>query len=369
LAGGIAHDFNNLLTVINGYSVLVLDRLDPADSLHMDLVQIQKAGERAAGLTAQLLAFSRQQVLQSRVLNLNEVVLNLEKMLKRLIGENINLETVIQPNLGQIQADRGQLEQVVLNLVVNARDAMLEGGELIIKTANVELGEHYTRQHAGVKPGPYVMLAVSDTGAGMDIETQSHIFEPFFTTKEPGKGTGLGLATVYGIVKQSDGHIWVYSEPGYGTTFKIYLPRIIETQEAAQPAPKPAVWSGTETILLVEDEETVRVLTRKVLLECGYQVLQATDGNQALRLCEQHDGAIHLLITDVIMPGGLNGRQLADQLTRQYSNLQVLYVSGYTDNIIAKQGVLEDDSAFLEKPFRPDTLVRKVREILDRVTT
>jgi PAS domain S-box-containing protein len=367
LAGGIAHDFNNLLTVINGYSALILDRLEPEDSLYLDLMQVQKAGERAAKLTAQLLAFSRNQVLQPELLNLNEVVANIEKMLRRLIGENINLETALQADLGQVKADPSQLEQVILNLAVNARDAMPEGGELAIKTANVELDEFYTRRHAGVKPGPYVLLAVSDTGAGMDAETQGHIFEPFFTTKEPGKGTGLGLATVYGIIKQSDGHIWFYSEPGHGTTFKIYLPRSGETTEPVQSDMGPLLCAGTETILLVEDETEVRVLTGKVLLEYGYKILEAIDANQALHLCEQHDGAIDLLITDVIMPGGMNGRQLAGRLIGQYPELRVLYVSGYTDDIIAKQGILDAGAGFLEKPFNPDILARKVRELLDTV--
>jgi len=294
LAGGVAHDFNNLLTAITGYSELLLMRIHEHDPLRKDLEQIRKAADRAASLTRQLLAFSRRQILQPRVLNLNAVVADMEEMLQRLIGEDIDLVTVLHPELGRVKADPGQIEQVIMNLVVNARDAMPQGGKLTIETANVVLDEDYVRRHVGVEAGSYVMLAVSDTGVGMDEDVQSHLFEPFFTTKETGKGTGLGLATTYGIIKQSNGHIWVYSEPGQGTTFKIYLPRVEESIEPVTPVlALTESLRGTEIILLVEDEDAVREPARRVLVQNGYTVLEARHGEEALRVCEQHEGTIH----------------------------------------------------------------------------
>ncbi|MDQ3821045.1 MAG: ATP-binding protein, partial [Acidobacteriota bacterium] len=314
LAGGIAHDFNNLLTVIAGYSDLTLRRMGERDALYRNIEEIKKAAERASILTRQLLAFSRKQILQPVVINLNATVANMDKMLQRLIGEDIHLVTLLDPGLGKIKADPGQIEQVIMNLAVNSRDAMQMGGKLTIETKNVHLDEAYARRHIAVKPGAYVMLAVSDTGTGMDAETQARIFEPFFTTKEQGKGTGLGLSMVYGIVKQSGGNIWVYSEPGHGTTFKVYLPMVEERMENVQGIAAPEVARGTETILLVEDEDAVRLLLQDILETEGYTVLVASNGNEALRLCEQHEGRIHLLMTDVVMPG-MGGRQLVERIT------------------------------------------------------
>lgn len=363
LAGGIAHDFNNLLTAITGYSELTLRRLDERDPLRRNIEEIAKAGERAASLTRQLLAFSRKQVLQPVVLDLNDVVADMDKLLRRLIGEHIDLVTMRDPSLARIKADPGQLSQVIINLAVNARDAMPEGGKLMIETKNVELDEAYMRQHLEVRPGRYVMLAVSDTGVGMDDVTLKQIFEPFFTTKEPGKGTGLGLSMVYGVVKQSGGNIWVYSEKGQGTTFKIYLPqvdeKIEEIEQVATEMPK-----GTETILLVEDEEMVRELLRNILEVEGYNVLVASQGHEALEICEQKQGPLHLLITDVVMPG-MGGPQLVERLTASCADVKVLYMSGYTDDAIVHHGVLDPGVAFLQKPFTPDAVVRKVREVLD----
>jgi two-component system, cell cycle sensor histidine kinase and response regulator CckA len=365
LAGGVAHDFNNLLTVINGYSEIVLQRLSPDDPNHSFVDEIKKAGDRAASLTHQLLAFSRRQVLQSQVLCLNSVITNMEKMLRRLMGDGIDMVTTLDADLGSVKADPGQMEQIVLNLVVNARDAMSHGGKLTIETSNVVLGESYAANHITTKPGPHVMLAVSDTGIGMDAETQKHIFEPFFTTKEVGKGTGLGLSTVYGIVKQSEGNVWVYSEPGLGTTFKIYLPRVdrpvevVETLKAEAKLP-----GGTETILLVEDEPSVRLLVRTTLESNGYQVLEATNGAEALLIGEQHQGRIHFLLTDLVMPG-ISGRMLAEQLAPRRPELKVLFLSGYTDDVVVRHGALNAGMAFLQKPFTPDALARKVREVMD----
>ena len=364
LAGGIAHDFNNLLTVIRGYSDLMLVSLDRADPQRVHLEAIKDAADRAASLTRQLLAFSRKQVLQPKVLDLNALVTNVNQMLQRMIGEDIDLAIVLRSDLGHVKADPGQLEQVIMNLVVNARDAMPQGGQLTIETANVELDEAYARRHAAVQPGPYVMLTVSDTGHGMDAKTQARIFEPFFTTKGPGQGTGLGLSTVYGIVKQSGGSVWVYSEPGHGTTFRIYLQRVQEQVEAPQ-APSPgASPHETETVLLAEDDKTVRTLVRMVLQEHGYTVLAAPHGVEALRISEAHQGVIHLLVTDVVMPG-MNGRELAQRLALARPDMKVLYVSGYTDDVIIRHGVLEAGIAFLQKPFTPDVLARKVRDVLD----
>jgi nitrogen-specific signal transduction histidine kinase/ActR/RegA family two-component response regulator len=364
LAGGIAHDFNNLLTVVTGYSDLTVRQLQAADPVRRNVEEIKKAGERAASLTRQLLAFSRKQVLQPKVLNINAVISDIEKMLRRLIGEDVGLKTIIASELGSIKADPGQIEQVLMNLAINARDAMPQGGKLTIEAENVYLNDEYARQHIAVKPGPYVMLAVSDTGTGMDEKTQAHIFEPFFTTKEAGKGTGLGLSTVYGIVKQSGGNIWVYSEVGRGTTFKIYLPRVDEgAQEYKRSAEVEEIFQGTETILLAEDEEMVRKLAREVLETYGYQVLEAANGREALLICERYKEPIHLLITDVVMPE-MSGRELSDRLAQLRPEIKVLYMSGYTDNAIVHQGVLDEGANFIQKPFSPHTLAQKVRTVL-----
>ena len=364
LAGGVAHDFNNLLTVIAGFGELLSEGLDHNSPLHEYSEEIKKAAERAAHLTRQLLAFGRRQILQPQVLDLNTVVADVDKMLRRLIGEDIQLKTVQSPSMGQVMADPMQIQQILLNLAVNSRDAMPKGGKLTIETANVELDEAYARGHINVTPGSYVMLAVSDTGTGMDAETRAHIFEPFFTTKEKGKGTGLGLATVYGIVKQSGGNIYVYSEPGLGTTFKIYLPQIEE------PAPLPAAEKPQEllsetqrTILLVEDEAGVRTLARKVMESKGFRVLEAIQGEQALKILKEHAGPIHLLLTDVVMPG-MSGRELAGHIEALHPEMRVLFMSGYTDEAIVSHGVLQSGIAFIPKPFTPDALVRKVHEIL-----
>jgi len=365
LAGGVAHDFNNLLTVITSYSDLVLEDLAPDDPTRDDIAQIRKAAEGAAALTRQLLAFSRQQVLEPKVLDLKATVAGTEKLLQRLIGEDVQLATALAPDLGAVKADPIQLEQIIINLAVNARDAMPAGGRLTIEAANVEMDEVYVRSHAPARPGRYVMLALSDTGIGMDEQTKARIFEPFFTTKESGKGTGLGLATVYGIVKQAGGFIWVYSEPGRGTSFKVYLPRV---DEAAEPAvARPATTEprrGAETVLVVEDAASVRMVTRQVLERYGYTVLEAPNGETALRLAAKHHGPIQLLLTDVVMPG-LSGRQLAEQLSRLRPEMKVLYVSGYADNAIVHHGILDSGVAYLQKPFTPESLARRARDVLD----
>jgi two-component system cell cycle sensor histidine kinase/response regulator CckA len=365
LAGGIAHDFNNLLTAINGYSELSMMRLEVEDPLLSNLQEIKKAGDRAASLTRQLLAFSRKQVLQPKVLDLNLIVSDMERMLPRLIGEDIELQTVLEPELGSIKVDPGQIEQIILNLAVNARDAMPRGGKLTIETRNTVLDHEYARKHIAVTPGRFVMLAVSDSGTGIDPQLQSRIFEPFFTTKEMGKGTGLGLATVYGIVKQSGGNVWVYSEVGLGTTFKVYLPR---TDEEVQTYKRPSVNGGglfgTETVLLVEDEEVVRQLACEVLRGCGYQLLDAANGKEALLTCESYPQPIHLLVTDVIMPG-MSGPELAGRLSKPRPEMKTLYMSGYADNAIIHQGVLDNGADFIQKPFSTDDLALKVREVLD----
>jgi PAS domain S-box-containing protein len=365
LAGGVAHDFNNLLTVINGFSELLTLQLAPTDPHRGPLEEILKAGERAAGLTQQLLAFSRRQALLPQVVDLNGIVADTEALLRRLLGEDIDLLAVLRPELGRVRVDPRQLQQVILNLAVNARDAMPQGGRLTIETANVELDAGYAGQHAAVSPGAYVMLAVSDTGSGMDAETQAHIFEPFFTTKEPGQGTGLGLSMIYGIVKQSSGDIWVYSEPGHGTIFKLYFPRVAdEAEQPASPTPPVQAPSGTETILLVEDEAPVRSLARTVLEARGYAVLEASRGDEALRVAQHHRGPIHLLLTDVVMPG-LGGPAVARLLTRVHPETQVLYMSGYTDAAVARHGVLEAGAALVQKPFTPRALAQQVRQVLD----
>lgn len=365
LAGGVAHDFNNLLTIISGYSELLLDQLTPSDPAHSLIEQIRKAGERAAALTRQLLAFSRQQVMELKVLDLNAIVGDTEKMLRRLIGEDISLATALNPRLGTIKADAGQIEQIIMNLSVNARDAMPRGGKLTIETDNVSLDQSYAQSHMEVQPGRYVMLAVSDTGCGMNEATKARIFEPFFTTKEKGKGTGLGLATVFGIVKQTGGHIWVYSELGQGTTFKIYFPMTDGTVPTGNSFDGKAVPTGIETILYVEDEDAVRALTVFALRSFGYTVLEANRGQEAIRLCETYQGPIHLLLSDVVMPE-MGGRQVADAILSLRPNIKVLFVSGYTDDAIVRHGILHEQVAFLQKPFTPNALARKVRDVLSR---
>jgi signal transduction histidine kinase/CheY-like chemotaxis protein len=365
LAGGVAHDFNNLLTAICGHSEMSLKRLTPADPLHRHLEEIKKSGERAAALTRQLLAFSRKQILQPKIIDLNQIVVDMNKMLQRLIGEDIDLLMGLAADLGKVKADPNQIEQILLNLSINARDAMPKGGRLTIETSNVHLSEEYSHDHVSVRPGQYVMLAVSDNGCGMDAKTQTHIFEPFFTTKEVGKGTGLGLATVYGIVKQSEGTIWLYSEVGRGTAFKIYLPCAeAPMKEVEVESNDRESLEGTETVLLVEDEEVVREMATEILRDSGYHVLEAKHGHEAMILGRQHSGVIHLMLTDVVMPQ-MSGRELAQQLTPLRRDMKVLYMSGYTDDAIVHHGVLEEGTAFIGKPFTPSALTRKVREILD----
>ncbi|HKE21823.1 MAG TPA: ATP-binding protein [Bryobacteraceae bacterium] len=364
LAGGVAHDFNNLLTIITGYSQLILNNLRVDDGNRNSVEQIMRAGERAAALTRQLLAFSRRQVLQPKVLDLNRLVTSLTAMLRRLIGEDVDLRLVLRPDLGRVHADPGQIEQVIMNLVVNARDAMPKGGILTVETSNVELDHSYASRHIEVKSGPYVMLAVSDNGAGMDEATRARLFEPFFTTKGAGRGTGLGLSTVFGIVKQSGGSLQVYSEPGTGTSVKVFLPRIEQPVALDPEAQRKVVRRGHETILLVEDDEMVRSLVRETLQRDGYTVLDADGPDEARRASKQYHGVIHLLITDVVMPK-TNGRELAEQLTARRPGMKVLYMSGYTDSAIASSGVLTRDNSFLQKPFTPFSLADKVREVLE----
>jgi len=363
LSGGIAHDFNNLLGVIIGYSEVLEESLGENESLQNSAAEIRKAGERAASLTRQLLAFSRQQMLEPRVLNLNSVVAETEKMLQRLIGENIELSTCLAAELWQVKADPGQIEQVILNLAVNARDAMPDGGRLTIETSNAELDEAYAVHNAPTIPGKYVALLVTDTGVGMDAETQAHIFEPFFTTKEVGKGTGLGLATVYGVVKQSGGYIWVYSEPGIGSTFKVYLPRVADPAEQNAPnRGRSTLGRGSETVLLVEDEESLRTLTRTLLEQGGYTVLEARQGSEAIEIARQHRGPIDLLLTDMVMPG-LGGPEVARDLVPIHPESKVLYMSGYAS--FPRRGMLDSDAILLQKPFTRDGLLSKLREVLD----
>ena len=364
LAAGVAHDFNNLLTAIGGRCYLVLKELTSENPLRRDVEIIQGAAERAAKLTYQLLAFSRKQILEPRVLDLNETVTGIEPLLSRMIREDIEITTALDPDAWRVKADAGQLEQVLLNLAVNASDAMPEGGQLILATGNVTLDEAYARVHSDVQPGPYVMLSVSDTGHGMTAEVQARIFEPFFTTKEMGKGTGLGLATVYGIAKQSGAHITVESEPEKGTVFKLYLPRVGEAPGLAErECPVQVARRGSETVLLVEDDEALRTLAREILSILGYTVLEATSPSEALRLAGGHPGTIHVLLTDVVMPQ-MNGRQVADHLLVSRPGLKVLFMSGYTDAAIMQHGVLEPGTHFLQKPFTPDGLGRKLREVL-----
>jgi two-component system cell cycle sensor histidine kinase/response regulator CckA len=362
LSGGIAHDFNNLLSVIIGYSEAIEESLSPNDPLQRKCEQIKKAGQSAASLTRQLLAFSRQQVLEPKILDLNAIVRNVENMLQRLIGEDMDFSTALEPALANIKADQGQIEQVIINLVVNARDAMPHGGRLRIETANVYLDEAYARRHPPQQAGPYVALTVSDTGIGMDAETQAHIFEPFFTTKEVGKGTGLGLSTVYGVVRQSGGHVWVYSELGHGTTFKIYLPLTGQAPHAEKASLSPAEsLRGTETILLVEDAEPLRELTRGLLADNGYAVLEALHPEQAVEIAREYKGPIHLLLTDMVMPG-MNGRALADKLASLRPDMRVVFMSGYTG--FTHSGLIDSELVLLPKPFTKDALLRKLHEVL-----
>jgi PAS domain S-box-containing protein len=364
LAGGVAHDFNNLLTVIKGYTEILMEDLDPDDTQRSDLEQIAKAGQQATSLTTQLLAFSRKQMLQPKMLNLNDVLDETGKMLRRLIGEDIELVAAPQPGLGLIHADPGQMQQILVNLAVNARNAMPQGGRLTIETANADLDEENARKHPAVPAGRYVRLAISDNGAGMDRATQARIFEPFFTIKGRGEGTGLGLSTVYGIVKQSDGYVWVRSQPGEGTTFEIYLARA--ASEAAAPAGATRLelgFRGVETVLLAEDEASVRLLAARILGERGYKVLAAAEGKEALSMAEEFGGEIHLVLTDVVMPG-MSGRELVSRLETIRPGIKALYISGYADNAIVHQGTLDSDVAFLQKPFTAESLARKIREVI-----
>jgi two-component system cell cycle sensor histidine kinase/response regulator CckA len=368
LAGGVAHDFNNLLTVIMSYSSLLLTDEETADSVKGDIQEISNAAERAASLTRQLLAFSRKQVLQMRAVNVNAIVTNVEKMLHRLIGEDISLTTHLDPDLALISADPGQLEQVLLNLAVNARDAMPGGGNLTITTDNADLSDEHGDRHLGASAGKYVMLAVADTGAGMTKEVQRRLFEPFYTTKGPGKGTGLGLATVHGIVKQSGGDVYVYSELGHGTTFKVYFPSLTKATETVMaPLEHRAVApTGSETLLLAEDDDVLRALGARVLGSLGYNVLVAGTGGEALQIVAEYDGAIDLIATDVVMPG-MNGSQLVEKVLEARPAIRVLFMSGYTDDEVMRRGVIDGQTAFLQKPFTPDLLAHKVREVLDVV--
>jgi PAS domain S-box-containing protein len=365
LAGGVAHDFNNILTAIVGYTDLLATELGSNVQQLEDLEEIRKAARRAAALTRQLLAFSRKQVLEPRIIDVNSVVLNLDKMLRSLIAENVALKTNLADNLAAARADPNQIEQVIMNLAINARDAMPEGGTVTIETRNATLDDNYAAQHVAVVPGEYVMLAVSDTGCGMDAKTQSRIFEPFFTTKPPGRGTGLGLSTVYGIVKQSGGNIWLYSEPGKGTTFKIYLPAIAAVPEdIGKVAPAEAAPRRGGTVLVVEDDEQLRRLTHRALASQGYTVLEADRGSTALDIARRHKGHIDLLLTDVIMPD-TNGRKLAETMRAARPELRVLYMSGYPDGAIASHGMLEPGVAYLAKPFTTEAVARRVREVLE----
>jgi PAS domain S-box-containing protein len=365
LAGGIAHDFNNLLTAISGYAQLALERPELAPVLREDLEQIRTAAGRAGELTGQLLAFSRRQVMQPVSLDLGDTLRDISPLLRRLLGEDVRLVTQVGPDLGWVLADPGQLSQVIVNLAVNARDAMPAGGRLTLEAANVELDAEYAQGHAEVVPGPYVVLSVTDTGVGIDEATRARLFEPFFTTKEQGKGTGLGLATVYGIVRQSGGHIWAYGEPGRGTVFKVYLPRVeAATGERLMPAVRPDKTDGTETILVVEDDDGVRAFVQAVLEGRGYRVLTAANADEAVELAVGHEGPIGLLLTDVVMPGA-SGADLANRLRQIAPAVKVLFVSGYTENTIVHHGVVDQGVSFLAKPFSPDALAQRVRAELD----
>ncbi len=364
LAGGVAHDFNNLLSVILSYSSIVSESLQPGDPLREDVEEIGKAGMRAAELTRQLLTFSRQEVVEPKVLVLNDVIANMDKMLQRILGEDVDLVSLRDAELGRIRADPSSIEQVIMNLAVNSRDAMPTGGKLTIETRNVVLDEDHAAEHLDIVPGRYVMLAFSDTGTGMDQATQHHIFEPFFTTKEKGKGTGLGLSTVFGIVRQCKGSIWVYSELGHGTTFKIYLPRVDAELDDDAPFVELPKRGGSETILLVEDDDQIRSVARVILANLGYRVLEACNAGEALLKSEQHSGAIDLLLTDVVMPQ-MSGPELAKRLVRDRPDTKILCMSGYTDDALVRHGAIESGIAYLQKPITPDKLARKVRAVLD----
>jgi two-component system cell cycle sensor histidine kinase/response regulator CckA len=366
LAGGVAHDFNNILGVITGYGEIVHRRLAGDDVLQGKVAEILKAAERAAVLTRQLLAFGRKQILQPKILDLNDVISDMDKMLRRLVGEDVELVTLLAPHLGSVRADPGQVEQILMNLVVNARDAMPEGGRITIETRNADLDAEYTATRPPTRPGPYLMLAVTDTGSGMDAATQSHIFEPFFSTKEAGKGTGLGLSTVYGIVKQSEGYVWVYSEVGVGTTFKIYLPRVEEVATVAPEESPGPPRRGDETVLLVEDEASLRELLRESLEANGHRVLVARDGAEALRVADAHAGPIQIMVTDVIMPG-MTGPRTVDLVSQTRPELKVLFISGYSDESVVRHGLIGPGRSFLSKPFGAEVLLRRVRECLDAV--
>jgi len=364
-AAGVSHDLNNLLTAIIAYSDLLTDSLAEYDDLQTYVQEIREAVDKASGLTKQLVSFSRKQVLQPRLLDMNTVVASMEGMLRRLISEDIELVSMLAPDIGLVRADKGQLEQIVLNLAVNARDAMEQGGQLTIETANVNLDATYAGLHMDVTPGPHVMLAVSDSGCGMDEDTRSHMFEPFFTTKEQEKGTGLGLSTVFGIVKQHKGHIWVYSEPGQGTTLKIYFPKIMEEFETTEEDQVSiGALGGTETVLVVEDDEGVRKAVREILRKSGYKILSAHEPGEAILVAEQHTGLIHLMLSDVVMPR-MSGPDLAERLNPWHPEMKILYVSGYADNAIVHHGILDKGLAFLQKPFALEELLQKVRQVLD----
>ncbi len=365
LAGGIAHDFNNLLTALSGFAEVVLDELPEDHPLYQGAKETLKTCQRSASLVRRLLAVSRRQMLQPEVIDLNPKITEIEKMLRSVLGEDVDLLVKLQPGLGFVRADQSQIEQVILNLVVNARDAMPTGGRLVIETASVDVDEGFGDPHLGLKPGAYVLISISDTGSGMDRETLKHIFEPFFTTKERGKGTGLGLATVYGIVSQSEGKIWAYSEPGQGTTFRIYLPRITRSGEPeTTTAPSESSNRGSETVLVVEDENTVRLVAVASLRKAGYDVLEASDGEEAMRVASAHEGPIHLVLTDVLMPG-IHGPALVKRLEERRPAIRALYMSGHADDALLHHGILEGGLSFLEKPFNRNELTRKVREVLD----
>ena len=364
LAGGVAHDFNNLLSVVLSYSAMIAATLPVADPIREDVLEIEKAGKRATELTRQLLMFSRHEVAEPRVIDLNDLLENMDKMLQRILGEDVDLVSLRAESLGRIRVDPGHMEQVIMNLVINSRDAMPTGGKLTIETKNVVLNEAHAEEHLGVRPGPYVMLAVTDTGMGMDQATQLRMFEPFFTTKETGKGTGLGLSTVFGIVQRCGGSIWVYSEPGNGTTFKVYIPLVDAEADVVAPSLAPATLAGTETILLVEDEDQIRAVARGILRKHGYKVIEARDADEALRLCESHPGTIHLLVTDVVMPH-MGGPELAKRVLQARPGVKVLCMSGYTDDALIRHGAIDAGIAYLQKPITPDRLAQKVRAVLD----